>query len=460
LLLVSVVVGGLFTLIDPSKQELREAIAEADQLDPGWRWQELEARRKVIPDEENAALRVLAAHRLLPPGAWPPLPPEALRGGRGPFPNRVGEAISYLPPPVQLHEALALEIRSSLAAVEPALVEARKLRGLSEGRYPVAWGENVAGMKLDSDLLNHVEQLLIREAMTQAHAGQVGDGLATGRAVLVVGRSVGDQPGLDPLVTRLFCQRSAVLNIERTLAQGTPPPDELCATQELLADEAARPLLLNGLRGARADTGRAADAGYVPPSDPSQQGRLRGLVGRLGAARRGRSALAELLHKQTECVEIAKLPIEKQRLAFDRVKSAGPPSDSGFLGHNVWYITATYEDYCRLQALLRSAIAGLALERYRADKGRWPEQLDELFPAYLKAVPLDPFDAQPLRYTRIADGVVVSSRTADGEGKRLGRMSWSRGAGVRGVDLGFRLWDVDRRRQLQAEVLPMPNSSK
>src|SRR5262249_49441807 len=154
------------------------------------------------------------------------------------------------------------------------------------------------------------------EAMVRAQEGQVGEALAMGRAILVVGRSVGDEPGLMPAYARLNSQRYAIRSIERTLAQGTPAPDDLRTTQDLLEDEARQPLLLTALRGDRAATKRAADAGYVPSDDPSRKGGVGGLVGRLGAARRGRSALAGLLHKETECIEIAKLPIEEQRQPF------------------------------------------------------------------------------------------------------------------------------------------------
>src|SRR5437899_11858948 len=51
-------------------QKLREAIAEADWLDPNWRIPELERRRALIPDEENSALVLMAAQRLMPSN-WP-----------------------------------------------------------------------------------------------------------------------------------------------------------------------------------------------------------------------------------------------------------------------------------------------------------------------------------------------------------------------------------------------------
>jgi hypothetical protein len=48
------------------REHLRSAVAEADELDPGWRWEDLEKNRAAVPDAENAALRVVAAHGLLP----------------------------------------------------------------------------------------------------------------------------------------------------------------------------------------------------------------------------------------------------------------------------------------------------------------------------------------------------------------------------------------------------------
>jgi hypothetical protein len=51
-------------------EHLKSAVVEADELDPGWRWEDLEKKRAAVPDAENAALRVEAAHKLpLPMGS-------------------------------------------------------------------------------------------------------------------------------------------------------------------------------------------------------------------------------------------------------------------------------------------------------------------------------------------------------------------------------------------------------
>jgi hypothetical protein len=65
-------------------------------------------------------------------------------------------------------------------------------------------------------------------------------------------------------------------------------------------------------------------------------------------------------------------------------------------------------------AIQRTAQAALAVERYRlANRGALPPTLDALVPTYLAAVPLDPFDDQPLRYKRMPKGFSVYSIGAD-----------------------------------------------
>src|SRR5713226_8444837 len=54
-----------------SDKKLQDAIAEADRLDPGWRLEELEAKRAVIPAAENLADHVLAIKAMMPK-SWPP----------------------------------------------------------------------------------------------------------------------------------------------------------------------------------------------------------------------------------------------------------------------------------------------------------------------------------------------------------------------------------------------------
>jgi hypothetical protein len=97
-------------------------------------------------------------------------------------------------------------------------------------------------------------------------------------------------------------------------------------------------------------------------------------------------------------------------------------------------------------------VAALAAERFRRDFGRWPTTLDELVPKYVIAVPRDPHDLQPLRLARRPDGIVIYSVGQD-EIDDGGAIE-SDGA-AKATDIGFRLWDVEQRRQP-----PLPAKTK
>jgi hypothetical protein len=57
----------------------------------------------------------------------------------------------------------------------------------------------------------------------------------------------------------------------------------------------------------------------------------------------------------------------------------------------------------------------LAMAKYRAQNGAYPEKLDALVPAFLPCIPLDPFDREPLKMTRKGDELWLYSV---GDGKK------------------------------------------
>ena len=51
-----------------SEDELREAIAETERIDPHWRWDDLQANREPVPDEQNAVYQIAEVKRLVDAG--------------------------------------------------------------------------------------------------------------------------------------------------------------------------------------------------------------------------------------------------------------------------------------------------------------------------------------------------------------------------------------------------------
>ncbi len=157
-----------------------------------------------------------------------------------------------------------------------------------------------------------------------------------------------------------------------------------------------------------------------------------------------RRAHAWLLRHSTRLVEIARLPTEQQtaQVALWDAASRNAPWEVRWLIVSGPKIVAAS---LRNQAVLRSAAAAVAAERYRRAQGRWPASLADLIPAQLREVPADPYDGAPLRYRRLDDGVVIYSVGPDGKDDG-GVIDWKDSNRV-GADIGFRLWDVAQGRR-------------
>src|SRR5262249_23271539 len=124
---------------------------------------------------------------------------------------------------------------------------------------------------------------------------------------------------------------------------------------------------------------------------------------------------AAYLRYLNEMVEVAKRPPEEWAgpLAAMDAKVRTLPFLTRML---VPAVTKVAEAARRNHALLRSAVVAVAAERFPGQKGQWPASMDELVVAGLiPAVPKDPFDGQPLRFRRTADGLVIYSPGPDGK---------------------------------------------
>ncbi len=465
--LILLVVGVSIYLRIVGGNRLAAAIAEADRVDPGWRWDELQAKRAEVPDKENAALRVLAAVKLLPEG-WPERPRT--------FPiteeKSLLDQIHELEPVMQLNEEQIRELRKLLKDVAPALSEARRIIGLRTGRYPFqSFEEHVASLK-HLQQARQVANLLLLDAVLHAQEQKADAALESSRGVFVAGRSIGDEPGLLAMLVRIACQRVATTGMERVLAQGQPSDKAMAACQQLFEDELAQSLLVAGLRGERAYehevSGRleAGDVEFLSKYGNKELGdsqRIPGVNWFANGWFQDNHAVA--LELSTEAVEIAKRPVEEQIERFKeldkkakRTRSEGWPPGRYVLGTlSTPTVVKVAEAFHRSQADLRCAIVSLALERYRREHGRWPDKLEQFVPKLLTKVPVDPYDQKPLRYRQLDDGVVIYSVGADGkdDGGKIDRQK----PNSPGTDLGFRLWDVARRRQ-PPEVPPPESNDK
>jgi hypothetical protein len=425
-----------------ANERLHAAFAEADRLDPGWRLDEGERGRMVNPPVYEAA-------RLIK---------KTLRARRGELITKEFQQAFYtvLAPERLLDEHRITLLRTELAREQAALNEARLLADIPAGRPPVSSGIAQAPLHLDLREGRSVIDLLIRDVKLRSQEKD-GDGALAGcRGIVHAARAYGTEgPTLLGMLVQVAYRGLALREIEHILAQTEPPEPALAALQHLLEDENQLPLLPDAMRSQRRAAERQLRAVQDGLIDPAVEAAIMQRYDRNRPRLPSRAELtnllsgslthqrARMLHDFNTLVEIARLPDYQQHVRLAQFTA---------LSSTITYLSRYMHDYHRDQVMLRCAILALAVERYRRQNGAWPASAADLVPGQLERLPLDPEDGQPVRYVRLPDGVVVYCLGWDG--KDDGGAVRSRTPPIGGSDVGYRLWDVARRRQ---PAVPPPN---
>jgi hypothetical protein len=87
----------------------------------------------------------------------------------------------------------------------------------------------------------------------------------------------------------------------------------------------------------------------------------------------------------------------------------------------------------------------VAAERYRKAKDHWPESAAQIEEALGIKLPTDPYLPGPIHLKRTDDGLVVYVVGPD-QVDNCGTLN-NRQINMPNVDIGYRLWDVPKRRQ-------------
>ena len=437
---------------------LKQSEAEADRLDPGWRLADLEAKRAKVAPEADGAPRVLEVIRSLPKD-WAdfyrdpdrPKPVARIADAKVAW-DAMTTALDGDPTGPIAEEILA-PLRVEEAELRPMLARARELERYPTGRYSLTHAHNPLETPFPHLLeIRQAARLLSFDGHVRALTGDIDGALASARAILGVARSIGDEPSTVSQLVRMAVEAVAVELIERTLARGEASDAALAATQSALADEAAQPLLLHAMRGERAMnydlTGKVA-SGEI---DPDALGG--GKAAPPPSARKPIPAMREdqaiCLHLLTRAVEIAKKPLPDQPDLWDAwERDSEPPK--GLFGRPKHPLVsllmpalgAIPRSHMRTRAILRAAETMVGLERVRRATGHWPKAGDPLVPAFKDGPPADPFTGKPILWKPTPTGLVVYSVGYD-RGDHGGNLE-NKNIKRPGTDIGFRLWDVERR---------------
>lgn len=433
--LAALLVGPYYYVDFIASRELRAAVAEVEANDPHWRFEDVEAERAAIPDEQNSALRVTKAKQIL--------------AGVSPS-NALRTMVSGVPAEVQLDAYQAHRLRTEMDRAAPVLAELDALARLPRGRYVVAWNKDF----LIATLLTHLQDareiaiFLRLNAVRQAQDGDADAALRTVRATINTARSLGDEPMIISLLVRVAIDAVAVSTLQRVVAQGEASDADLRDVQAALEQEAGEPLLTLAIRGERA----FSDA--VLRQTGNQEVSLTKLAGgatgtsiptldRMGGAA-FKYSRAWTLRWLTRALEVSRRPAHEWFPELDELgrESVNLPLLARMLTPAVVKVA---ESVLRNQASFRCAAVAVAAERFRRANGRWPDCLDELVAAgLLREVPPDPYGGRPLRLARREGRLVIYSVGVD---RQDNGGNIAKNPSEKGADIGFRLWDADKRRQ-------------
>lgn len=432
--------------------------AKLDLEDPGWRWEDIEAARPAIPEERNGFQHVASLIAAAPRGTSDANEPILTSWRRYP-------------------EKLPLEVADwaggHLAAHAKEVEIARRLVDSPTGRHPIRHTEDFISTLLPTaQLTRDIANLMQWDCRVHASLGDFGTAVADLRAMRNAGRSFGDEPFLILALIRFAIDNILVQSMQEMLSMGEPPALALAALQRDLEEEGSERLLRHSMRGERAILlksmqffGRSLDMKTLRLlnglAGPNPQ--LRGYAEWAAPYRYppfAKHDQAVFLEEMTKLIAIADGPEErllpdwKQHDADwkETLEPGGMPPVKALLSCAFLPIKWNMaEAQMRAWSLLRSSAAGIACERFRMATGHWPGTLEELVPKFIATMPNDPYTGKPLRYKRLADGIVVYAIGEDGvddggvvlnekEGGERGDF-----ASMKPQDHGFRLWDADRR---------------
>lgn len=456
--------GHLGRIVD---RRLADAVVTADADNPSWRLDDLMAGREAVPDEENSALVVEDALSRLP-DRWP-LGPAPGPDEPKPPPTDAVKALDQLNATkdnVRLDDATVASLRGELDAYEDAVVVARSVANFRRGRHEIELGPTLIDTLLpETQAARNAARLLTADAAIRAHDGDLDGALDSCRALLSVGRSIGDEPFIISQLVRVAIGGVAMKSTRRALAQGEPSDAALARLQALVLDEIDQPLLLYALNGERAiltELILRIGSGEVPIAEFS--GTAAKLVNDLKVSPLDPwgelwfdNQWAVATEWTTENIAIARRPAPERpglwqawNAKLQRIRE----SRFGILLAPLPFLmipaVESADTACsRYQCELGTSAILLAAERHRRKTGDWPESIAKIDSAILPNAPLDPYSGQAFRMVRRDGRLLIYSigRNLKDEG---GQYDPKRsGTGV-ADDVGTGAWDVKLRRQMPA----------
>jgi hypothetical protein len=426
-------------------ERLEATTARLDATDARWRFDQVVGDCGSLPDNQNGALLV-------------PRFKGALVGREfavvRPGPTKVG-VFDGVPPNRLLDDEGAAALDRALDGNDAALAVARSFKDYPRGVRRYTYSPDFISVLLpDLQETQQIVAMLDAEGERLIRVGRPGAALELVRAMLNAGRSIDGETFLMSSLIRSVCNTTTVRRIERSLALSFPKGEAAELRSALLSesnadhfwaglrmDRAGVDMLMTNLRTGQVPVALvSAIAGKPGRATPSLRDHVEGWV----REPRLPGDQATYLETVTQAYETRLLPEHQQRAALKAIPTPAANTETELTRLLFPGLSKLHDASLRAKAQLRCAAVGLAVERFRQVRGRWPASLEEIPKGILPAVPLDPFDGRPLKYVQREDGVTIYSVGTD-EADNRGTINDKAKPTDPGQDVGFRLYNPGAR---------------
>jgi hypothetical protein len=372
-----------------------------------------------VPDHENAALVMTQAFALM----------------RG-LPDRRSNQIGRIKIPPR-HQPLDVEATTLLQEYVElnslALDKARSAADLTRSRYPVDYTPGPETLLPHLGNLKTLARIEEFRATLAIDSGRTSEATDASLEILKMAKTLNDDPCLISQLVRIAMIAMSEAVLERRANAAVFDKAELDKVAAALASAEKTNSIARALIGERGsyipcfrmswsdikrysnssdggdDGGNGNDLSYLPESD-----RQPGIFRVTGFFERD---LLFFLQTMETNIALASLQPPGSLATADLNEKASQKAKkrlfilSSLLLPSLSKVTAREADSLARLRLVRVAVA---VERFRKSNGRFPEKLTDLMPNFLPAIPIDPFDGQPLRYRLLEKGYMIYSVGRDG----------------------------------------------
>ena len=309
-----------------------------------------------------------------------------------------------------------------IADNQQALELLHKGAAIEHSRYHVDLSKGLEALNLDFSNIRHGARLLKLEAILDAENGKPEQAAGSITSAFGLARSLSKEPMLVSQLVRIACQELAVSTLERAVNRTEFSDEQLADLSRTLVNAEDPCAMIRAFVGERCmgisilkmPAAKILPLLSIESNRPHPLGALKITLYRFaGLADMGAAIYLDLM---SDYIKAIQLPSPQRQEAADAVDARFEKiSRIHILVHVIMPALSRCTTIdLRIAAQLRSARAGLAVQRYRLAANKLPDTLTELVPTYLDAVPEDPFDGKELRYKKLETGFVVYSIGEDG----------------------------------------------